>query len=52
LHQELEPKPPREGVRGRERIHHPIEAPLGLGSRVEGEFLVSMVWGEREHGRE
>jgi len=33
-------------------IHHPIEAPLSLGSRVEGGFLVSRVWGVREHGRE
>ena len=28
-------------------IHHPIEAPLGLGSRVEGGFWVSRVWGEK-----
>ena len=33
-------------------IHHPIEAPLGLGSRVEGGFWVSRVWGERKHERE
>jgi len=47
-------------------IHHPSEAPVGLGSRVEGGFWVSRVWGkestrergrdtgesEREHGRE
>ena len=25
-------------------IHHPIEAPLGLGSRVEEGFWVSRVW--------
>jgi len=27
-------------------IHHPSEAPVGLGSRVEGGFWVSRVWGK------
>jgi len=47
----LNPSRPGKEYAG-ERIPHPIEAPLGLGSRVEEGFFVSRVWGEREHGRE
>jgi len=47
----LNPSQPRR-KHAEKMIPHPIEAPLGLGSRVEEGFLVSRVWGEREHGRE